>query len=320
MAKKILIFTVITLSILILSTALLSMKEEKELQIIKEMEGNVKNYAIFTGDGDVLYIDRPLDIKTTILNDIVVKADFFIVKNPIGIVENPPNRSITNIKDMVLESLDNDSNVLIIYIDGLGYELYEKAIIEGYLPYISLLSKGDKALTVYPSITVVTFASMVTGVTPKQTGIHGREKILLTVDTMFDIASQRGKTSKIIEGNIRIVNDEVDTALNIDDNKNGTIDDEIYEAAMKDIKNPPNVLLVHFHSYDDMGHKFGPNSEEALYQLKVLDSYVEDLLKDYNGDVIITSDHGMHNVENGGSHGSFTSSDMFIPIILKKDN
>lgn len=320
MTKKFFIFTIIILLILLLSIAFLSKRETNELQIIKGMEGNVKNYAIFTEEGDVLYTDSTLDMRTTILNNIVVKADAFKVKNPIGIVENPPNKSITDVRDMVIESLDNNNDVLIIYIDGLGFELYEKAILEGYLSYISLLNKGDKALTVYPSITDVTFASMVTGATPKFTGIHGREKSLLTVDTMFDLALQRGKTSKIIEGNIRIINDEVETILNIDDNKNGTIDDEIFEAAMNELKASPDILLVHFHSYDDMGHEFGPNSENALAQLKVLDSYVEELLKAFNGDVIITSDHGMHDVENGGSHGTFSSSDMFIPIIIKKDN
>jgi predicted AlkP superfamily pyrophosphatase or phosphodiesterase len=156
---------------------------------------------------------------------------------------------------------------------------------------------------------------MVTGKTPKYTGIHNREKKPLTVPTIFDVAAEKGKTSKLIEGNMRIIIDEVQTVLNIDENKNGTIDDEIYNCAMKEMEKPPHILMIHFHSYDDFGHKYGPSSDEALKQLGVLDSYIENIVEKYSGDVIITSDHGMHSVEEGGEHGTFSPLDMFIPII-----
>lgn len=318
MAKKylVLLFIIIILVCAICLTFIYS-KDVRKVQVIKGFDDKANSYAIYTDDGDVLYSDN-LEVSNSILNNVIAKSNDFTVKNPIGIVENPPNKNITDIKDMVLESLELDNKVLLIYIDGLGYELYEEAINLGYLPYISTLGKGIKALTVYPSITDVTFASMVTGETPKYTGIHSREKKELEVDTIFDIASQQGKSSKIIEGNMRIVIDEVETILNIDENKNGTIDDEIFETAKIELESPTDVLFVHFHSYDDFGHKYGPNSTEALNQLKILDSYVENMMSFFSGDVIITSDHGMHNVGNGGEHGTFSPLDMFIPIIIKE--
>ncbi len=317
MKKKHLFFLfTIVLLVTTISFVFVYSKEVNELQIIKETDEKVNSYAIYTEDGDILYTDY-IVVFNSIINNVIVKSNDFTVKNPIGIVENPPNLSITDIKDMVLKSLEKDDKVLLIYIDGLGYDIYEKAIKLGYLPFISTLGKGTRALTVYPSITDVTFASMVTGQTPKYTGIHSREKKELEIDTIFDIASLQGKNSKIIEGNIRIIVDEVEKVLNIDENKNGSIDDEIYLTAMKALENPADVLLVHFHSYDDFGHKYGPDSKEALEQLKLLDSYVENMLSNFSGKLIITSDHGMHNVESGGEHGSFTASDMFIPIITK---
>lgn len=317
MTKKYLVLLLmIVLLVSIIGFIFIDSKEAREVQIINGTDGKVNSYAIYTEEGDILYTDF-VDINSSILNNVIVKSNNFTVKNPIGIVENPPNVSITDIRDIVLESLELNTKVLLIYIDGLGYELYEKSFNLGYLPYISTLGKGTRALTVYPSITDVTFASMVTGETPKYTGIHSREKKELEIDTIFDIASRQGKSSKIIEGNIRIIVDEVETVLNIDKNKNGTIDDEIYETAMKELENPTDLLLVHFHSYDDFGHKYGPSSIEALEQLKVLDSYVENMMSNFSGKVIITSDHGMHNVDNGGEHGSFSPLDMFIPIIIK---
>ena len=134
---------------------------------------------------------------------------------------------------------------------------------------------------------------MVTGTTPLHTGIKSREK-LLKVHTIFDKAAEIGKTSKVIEGNMQIIIDEVETILNIDENNNGTIDDEIYKRALEEIQDPPDILLVHFHSYDDFAHKYGPSSGKALSQLNVLDSYVKELVERFDGDVIIASDHGMH--------------------------
>ncbi|MFA7573688.1 MAG: alkaline phosphatase family protein [Lutispora sp.] len=302
MNKKILTFFIISTLILVFGITFFMQLNTRDLSVIKTAEGEPQSFAVYTKDGDILYTD---------------KINNFTVNNSVGIIENPPLASITDIYGKALASMGDNKNVLIMYIDGLGYEIYEKALKTGIIPYISSLGTAKKALTVYPPITDVTFASMVTGTTPKYTGIHNRDKKPMPVHTMFDIATQKGKSSKVIEGNIKILTDKVDTILNIDENKNGTIDDEIYEKAMEEIQNPPHILLVHFHSYDDFGHKYGPSSQEALEQLKVLDSYIEDIMKDYQGDVIITSDHGMHDEADGGSHGIFSSSDLFIPMITK---
>lgn len=317
MSKKILVFSIIAIIIIGFVIIYFTGQNAADLPIITDTGGAPHSFAIYTEDGDVLYTKNIDKIRKSILNNIVIEAGSFTVTNPIGIIEAPPSKSITDIKQYVLSSIDKENKVLIIYIDGLGYELYERAMEEGNIPYMASLDKGIKALTVYPPITDVAFASMVTGETPKYTGIHNREKRPLLAPTIFDMAYEKGKTSKVIEGNIRILTCDVETILNIDENKNGTIDDEIYRSAMTELKAPPNILLVHFHSYDDMGHKYGPSSKKALEQLRILDSYVESMVKDYTGDIIITSDHGMHDVEDGGNHGDFLSLDLFIPIILK---
>lgn len=285
-----------------------------ELPILKNEEDQETGFAVFTEDGDILYVNNIESIERSITGSITVIADGIKISNPIGIVENPPSKSIMSIKDKVIKSLSSNNQVLIIYIDGLGYNLYRKALDLGIIPYLESLGKAEKALTVYPTITDVTFAAMVTGITPKYTGIHSREKKLLEVSTIFDEAAAMGKTSKVIEGNMQIITDEVETLLNIDENGNGTIDDEIYNVALEELKDPQDVLLVHFHSYDDFAHKYGPGSDEALTQLGILDSYIKDLLDNYDGDVIITADHGMHDEGESGAHGTFSESDLFIPI------
>lgn len=315
MEKKLLVRFILILSVILFGIAFLMYSDTDAVPIITTDEADTHSFAVYTGDGDILYANKMNGIKKSIGGNVVVNTDLFTVNNPIGIIENPPFESILNIYGKVLKSLNNDKSILIIYIDGLGYELYKTAIASGNIPYMASLQPAAKALTVYPTITDAAFASMVTGESPKYTGIHSREKKTLPVPSIFDIASEKSKSSKVIEGNIKIIVDEVPTLLNIDENKNGTIDDEIYNCAMKEIQNPPHILLVHFHSYDDFGHKYGPGSKEALNQLGVLDFYIKNIMKKYKGDVIITSDHGMHDVEGNGEHGYFLSSDLYIPII-----
>lgn len=317
MSKGFFKLIIIVLSVFILGTVYCALTAAEELPVINSSGNEAESFAIYTGDGDIVFADQIKEIKKSLFGGSIVKTGTLTIKKPVGIMENPPSASITDIKDMVLELVDKDRKVLLIYIDGMGYGIYEKAANAGCLPYIAALGRGMKAMTVYPSITDVTFASMVTGETPKYTGIHNRDKKSMPVETIFDIVSKKGKSSKVIEGDIKILTDEVETVLNIDENKNGTIDDEIYACAMKELQNPPDVLLVHFHSFDDMGHEYGPDSEEAIAQLSVLDSFVENMAAGYTGEVIITADHGMHEYEGGGSHGAFLYSDMFIPIIRK---
>ena len=301
--------------ILIFGFAILLYSREAEISTIVTNDPSVHNYAIYTKDGDILYADKINSTKKILRNTVVLKIDDATIINPIGIIENPPEKSIMDIANMALTSLEKDRKVLIIYIDGLGFELYEKALKLNIVPYLSSLNKGVNAITTFPPITDVTFASMVTGVTPKHTGIHNRDKKPMPVPTIFEIAAQMGKTSKLIEGDMRILIGDFETILNIDENNDGYIDDEIYRCALEEMKNPPDLLLVHFHSYDDMAHLHGPNSDIVLNQLSVLDGYTADIVKNYKGDIIITSDHGMHDEGSGGHHGIFCAEDIFIPVI-----
>ncbi len=320
MKKKHISLALVILAVLRLSFNLFYSIEVdiSQIDFIKEEESTNEKYAIYTNDGDIVFADEIVSIRKNMRKNIIVKTNKEKIQNPIGIIENPPRKSIMDIKDMTLESLSNDKQILIIYIDGLGYDLYLHALKNNIIPYMASLDKGDKAITTYPPITDVTFASMVTGKTPKYTTIHDREKKTMPVESMFEIADSMGKTSKLIEGDIRILTCDVETILNIDDNKDGFIDDEIYRYTLKEIKKPKDILLVHFHSYDDLAHLYGPYSDRALEQLSVLDNYIQDIVKNYEGDIIITSDHGMHDTGDGrGMHGLFLSEDLFIPIIVK---
>ncbi|HRU40620.1 MAG TPA: hypothetical protein P5021_01460, partial [Candidatus Diapherotrites archaeon] len=172
MQKKLFLPTIILL--LLISIIAISCVRESSSRLPKILyaEGSVLSYAVYTEDGNILYANKIEEIKRSLGGNVSVRTDLYTVNNPIGIIENPPFESIVNIYNKVLKSIDKSRKILIIYIDGLGYEQYKNAADSGSLPYIASVKPAAEALTVYPPITDVAFAAMVTGNTPKYTGIH----------------------------------------------------------------------------------------------------------------------------------------------------
>lgn len=273
---------------------------------------------VYTEDGDVICTSEIDKIRATVFGDVLLYSNGERYKNPFGIIINPPEASITEIYTKTVKALEDNKKVLIIYIDGLGYGKYEDFIARGITPNIQSLGKAKKATTVFPSITDVTYTSMVTGKTPKLTNIRDRDDGELKANTLFDYIKDVNKRTVVIEGDIKILNDESPTILNLDENDDGTIDDEIFATAMVELKNKYDLMLVHFHSFDDAGHSEGSNSKLSEYRMRMLDYYIGELTKVWSGEIILTSDHGMHEKETGGDHGEFRPEDMFIPIIYKK--
>lgn len=72
---------------------------------------------------------------------------------------------------------------------------------------------------------------------------------------------------------------------------------------------PINLGLLYFQEPDEVGHKFGPDSDELLRKLMELDQVLERLLyklEDYHlldkTDIILTSDHGMASIPEDESY------------------
>ncbi|XP_052245316.1 bis(5'-adenosyl)-triphosphatase enpp4-like isoform X3 [Dreissena polymorpha] len=87
---------------------------------------------------------------------------------------------------------------------------------------------------------------------------------------------------------------------------------ERFKTAVKwftDHENPTNLVLVYIDNPDIIGHTFGPDSDELIHELLVLDEalgYLFDLLIDEDllkkTDIILTSDHGMASIPKDDSY------------------
>jgi predicted AlkP superfamily pyrophosphatase or phosphodiesterase len=80
----------------------------------------------------------------------------------------------------------------------------------------------------------------------------------------------------------------------------------------------PDLLYIHFHEIDDMGHTFGPDSDEYASAIERVDHYLAGIYDALPEGVLILifADHGMHTTQEGGNHGTLTADDLIIPIII----
>ncbi len=230
----------------------------------------------------------------------------------IGVWVDAPEKSIMDIP------ADIDAyagNTMVIHIDGLGYAMTQK-----HAPSLAEKNTVLPARTVMPSISNVSLAAMVTGVRPDVNGVAQRDDRELLVEDMFV-----GKDAAMVEGYSKLITTSCEQQLNADENANGSTDDEVFASAMEAVQENHEITFIHFHGVDDYAHTYGPNSTEVGKKVAEIDGYVSELVENFKGQVIITSDHGQHDVEDTqnekmGDHGEFRYEDMAVPYIVFEVN
>ncbi|MFZ5969091.1 MAG: alkaline phosphatase family protein [Bacillota bacterium] len=280
--------------------------------VVEDMQ--IDKILLMGKDGDYGYDDGTgfLEWKDHTI-DYVYSDGKGRIKNVAGVLINPPTETVMDAYYDALHYLENDEKVMILYLDGFGYHQYEYAMDHGYLPYLGGLSKAKKVTTVYQPVTNAGFAAMITGKPPSENGVYSRKQKDLRSTSIFGKVKQQNKEGVLIEGDIGILNTEIPPILCSDRNGNGSTDDEIIEAALDNLQQGHDFIFVHFHGIDDYGHTYGDLAEETMDMIGTTDGYVENLITDWDGKVIITSDHGMHPNTDGGGHGSFRYEDLMIP-------
>jgi len=207
--------------------------------------------------------------------------------------------------------------------DAIGEWIYEK--------YPQLLMKAVKQselevpfCTVMPSVTPVCFATMYTGAQPTVHGIQKYEKPVLTTETIFDALIKAGKkpvivaTKKCSIGNI-FLNREMDYFLY------DTMEEVNAKATQIIQEDEYDFVVVYNGNFDARMHKFGPESIEALSELRVnaeifatFNVLIEKYWAKHNTLVGFAMDHGCHEIDGDvGSHGLDMPEDLHIVHLYK---
>ena len=213
------------------------------------------------------------------------------------------------------------SRVLILSIDGLRPDLIALAPMPNLMTLMQNSAYSLNAQTVYPSVTLVSHASMLGGVCPSKHGVDWNdylpERSFAIGTDLFDLAHTAGLQTVMYVGKKKLRQltepSSTDIFAYIND-RDLVITDRLIEDFPQDF----GLLFIHFPLVDGMGHVYGWMSWQQLSVAFRADEALGEILGALDARglraetlIIISADHGGHDT----SHGSSLPEDMTIPWI-----
>lgn len=223
-------------------------------------------------------------------------------------------------------------HVIVISIDGGK----PASIYKSNMPILkNLVTEGAStfsAQTIFPSKTLPSHVSMLTGVGPDTHKVLWNNwnpaKGTVKVPTVFGVVKSQGFSTALFATKDKFKHLEVSGTLDKFSLEENNAIDVAKEASDYLDSNKPNLLFIHMPDADVAGHAFGWESRQQLRALENVDTaigiVVQTIKKSLAGKtfaLIITADHG----GSGRDHGSSLPADMIIPWIswgnvVKKDH
>lgn len=215
-------------------------------------------------------------------------------------------------------------HVVIVSLDGGKPAVMQQSP----MPVTMALKQGGAATwvanTIFPSITLPSHTSMLTGVGPEKHKIDWNgwspDKGVVGVPTIFTLAKKAGHTTAMFAGKEKFKHLEQPESLDkfVVPSDKSPAKEVAAEAAKYIVESKPELTFVHFPDSDTMGHKYGWGSAEQIQAfadedvaLKMLTDALEQAGIAKDTVIIITADHGGHD----HTHGSRDPQDMNIPWI-----
>jgi hypothetical protein len=237
------------------------------------------------------------------------------------ITPTPTQTLVPTITSTVTSTPTPKKRVIIISIDGLRPDAIELAPMPNLMELIKSGAYSLTAQTIFPSATLPSHASMLTGLCPKKHGVDWNDYIpqrgIAQGIDIFDIAQEAGLHTVMFAGKEKIQQvtaaSSLDTFVWVNDR-----DKVLMDTLLADFPMDFDLLFIHLATTDDMGHVYGWLSPEQLSVVYRADEALGALLAalDERGLrdqtlLIITADHGGHNKR----HGTRQPVDMTIPWI-----
>lgn len=178
--------------------------------------------------------------------------------------------------------------------------------------------------SVMPSVTPVCFGTMYTGAQPEVHGIRAYVKPVITIDTLFDALIRAGKRPAIVS-TMGDSMSKIYLEREMDYFIYDTLEEVNAKAAELIASDKYDFIAVYNGNYDSYMHKYGPESVEALAELRanartfgIFDSMIREHWHGHNALVGFAMDHGCHEIDGGcGSHGLDMDEDLDITHFYK---
>ena len=202
--------------------------------------------------------------------------------------------------------------------DAIAQWIYEKYahLMSGAINHTEI---AVPFCTVMPSVTPVCFGTMYTGAQLEVHGIRKYEKPVIKIDTLFDALIRCGKKPVIVSDNNCSMG-KIYLERNMDYFTYDTIEEINAKAASLIMEDKYDFIAVYNGNYDSTMHKRGPESLEALSELRanseafaMFDALIKENWRSHNTIVGFAMDHGCHEIDGGcGSHGLEMDEDINI--------
>ena len=234
----------------------------------------------------------------------------------------PANPKLTAYVDEALAGKKAD-RIFMYNPDAIPQWIYEK------YPHLFLEAKRNSGIelpfrTVMPSVTPVCFGTMYTGAQPEVHGIRKYEKPVIKIDSIFDTLIRSGKKTAIV-AQTNCSMSKIYLERNMDYFIYKTIEELTAKAIELVLSDEYDFIAVHSCNYDTKMHKHGPESIEALAELRhnieifaTLSILVQRHWKHHNTLLGFAMDHGCHAIDaDAGSHGLDMEEDLNIMHLYK---
>lgn len=214
------------------------------------------------------------------------------------------------------------SHVLLVVIGGLRLEDLNKADSLGLrIPALrSLRTRGAHAVSVdgvYPSTTLPSAATIATGLLPADHGIvedaplidQGPDLSILKIktDTLWNAAKRNGYS-------VASLGFPLTESVELDFNLRAPVTDDLKTGALMKLIEPglPNLVLLHYASFEIAQRRYGIRSKQALAALETIDG---DLLKIIEA-IEKSSKAGQTTYLVASDHGAMAIESVFKPNVV----
>lgn len=231
----------------------------------------------------------------------------------------PANEQMVEYIDQVFGGCKAD-RVVMFNPDAIAQWIYEK-----YARYCEQATKNTSLAVplcaVMPSVTPVCFGTMYTGAQPAVHGIRKYEKPVIKIDTIFDALLRADKKIALITyGNCSLGKIFLERSIDYFHFESGGVQAVNACAAEVILRDEHDLIVIYNGNYDSVMHKHGPESPEALAELRanchafgILSHLIRNNWKQHNTLLGFAMDHGCHEIDGDcGSHGLDMPEDLNI--------
>ncbi len=217
------------------------------------------------------------------------------------------------------------NHVFIISFDGGKPSVMKQSKMPTFMKMMQEGAGTWEASTIFPSITLTSHTSMLTGVGPEKHQVLWNEwvpeKGMVTVPTIFSLAKKQDKTisTAMFVGKQKFTHLFLPGSLNGFSMPSYSARIVARHAADYILQEKPNLCFIHFADSDGAGHKYGWGTPEQIQSFADEDdalAVVRDAIKkagiEKSSIVILSADHGGH----AKTHGSKSAEDMIIPWVV----